>query len=319
MSNKKALIIGNDNYLNAPTLGGCINDSVSIEDLLKHNEDGTGNFSTRRKNDLSNYQMKDEIESFLSRKSSYALIYFSGHGYINDKGGFLCGIDARKGHAGISMNWLSETINKCSIPEIAVILDCCHAGKMFDTEDKDVEFALIKHGVTVLAATTKNDTAAEFCGKGVFTSILVEGLSGAAKDILGNVSVAGLYACAEKMLSPFQQRPVFKSFVEQITTIRKCTPLISETDLRKIITSSFFPEIEAKITVNHHILNQENFQFDISLETYLMLSAYEKAGLLECNQGKTLIQSTLDPNWGECSLSKYGKYIWRLVKNDQIN
>ena len=317
MSNKKALIIGNDNYRTVSKLRGCINDTISIEALLKYNEDGTSNFSTRKKNDLSNGQMKGEVENFLNRRSSYALIYFSGHGYINQDGGFLCGIDASKGDVGISMKWLSETINNCDIPEVAIILDCCHAGEMFNVQDEDVEFALIKQGVTVLAATTKNDIAAEFCGKGVFTSIIVEALKGAAKDILGNISISGLYACTEKMLSPFQQRPVFKSFVDQIAKIRKCTPLISETDLRKIITSDFFPEIEATITVNRHILDQKNFEFDIPFETFLKLNVYEKAGLLECDHGKTLIETTL--LWGNCRLSIYGKYIWRLVKNDRIN
>jgi uncharacterized caspase-like protein len=314
--NRKALIIGNDNYQNVSKLNGCKNDTISMGYLLKNNEDGTGNFSTQIHNDLSNESIKEEIEQFLKRKCSYALIYYSGHGYINEEGGYLCGIDASKENFGVSMKWLSQTISDSEIPEITIILDCCHAGEMFNVS-VDEEFALLKPGVTVLAATTKNDTAAEFCGKGVFTSILVDGLKGAAKDILGNVSITGLYACAENMLSPFQQRPVFKSFVDQITPLRKCIPLVSEIDLKKLITDEFFPIIDFKIEVNPDILNQKKAEFDISFDTFLMLGTYEKAGLLECDSGKTLIETTLE--WGECRLSTYGKHVWQLVKKDRIN
>ncbi len=317
MSNKKALIIGNDDYRTASKLRGCKNDTKSVESLLKNNEDGTGNFSVYPHHDLDNQSIKKEIEQFLKRKSSYAIIYYSGHGYINENGGYLCGIDAAKGNIGVSMKWLSRIINDSKIPEITIILDCCHAGEMFNVSCRGDEFSLLRQGVTVLAATTKNDTAAEFCGKGVFTSILAEGLKGAAKDILGNISIAGLYACAENMLSPFQQRPVFKSFVDQITPIRKCIPLVSELDLKKLITDNFFPDPESTITVNRDILNQKKAEFDIPFDTFLILSAYEKAGLLECDTGKTLIETTLE--WGKCGLSVYGKHVWQLVKKDRLN
>ena len=317
MSNKKALIIGNDNYKEVSKLRGCKNDSASIEALLKYNEDETGNFSTNRHTDLDNDSIKREIEQFLKRKCAYALLYYAGHGHINEDGGYLCGIDAAKGNFGVSMKWLCQVINNCETPEITVILDCCHAGEMFNVSNKDGEFALLKQGVTVLAATTYNDTAAEFCGKGVFTSILAEGLKGAAKDILGNVSIAGLYACAENMLSPFQQRPVFKSFVDQITPLRKCIPLVSEVNLKKLITNEFFPDLESTISVNPDILRQRKADFDISFDTFLMLSTYEKAGLLQCDQGKSLIEATL--KWGKCRLSTYGKHVWQLVKKDRLN
>lgn len=317
MSYKKALIIGNDNYRVVSKLRGCKNDTASIETLLKSNEDGTRNFSTKKVTDLDNDSIKEEVEQFLKRKSRYALIYYSGHGYIDNDGGYICGIDAAEGSIGVSMKWLSKTINNSDTPEIAVILDCCHAGEMFNVSNKDGESALLRQGVTVLAATTKNDTAAEFCGKGVFTSILSEGLKGAAKDILGNISIAGLYACAENMLSPFQQRPVFKSFVDQITPLRKCIPLVSEVDLNKLITDDFFPEPDSAISVNPDILNQKKAEFDISFDSFLMLNTYEKAGLLECDQGKTLIETTL--GWGACRLSIYGKHVWQLVKKNRLN
>ncbi|MEO1257409.1 MAG: hypothetical protein AAFZ15_01385, partial [Bacteroidota bacterium] len=182
---------------------------------------------------------------------------------------------------------------------------------------KDNEFALLKQGVTVLAATTWDDTAAEFNGKGVFTTILLEGLNGAAKNILGDISIMGLYACAENMLSPFQQRPVFKTFIDQITPLRRCTPVVSEVNLNKLVTQEFFPKPESVVKVNPDILNKKKAEFDISFDTFLMLSTYEKAGLLECDDGKSLIETTLE--WGECRLSTYGKHVWRLLKNKRIN
>ncbi len=312
MGNKKALLIGNDNYSNAVNLSGCLNDTKAMEPLLQYNENGTRNFFTNRLNNLSNNNIKREIRKFLKRNSDYAMLYFSGHGYIDNNGGYLCGVDASKDKIGVSMTWISSLINDSKIPEIALVLDCCHAGAIFNVSSEGGELALLRQGVTVLAATSKNDTAAEFLDKGIFTSILEKGLKGAAKDVMGNVTLSGLYACAKNALNPFQQGPVFKSFVHQVTPIRICKPIISEIDLRKIVTKDFFQDLDSTINVNPDILIQRRAEFDISHDTYLMLHTYEKAGLIECDENKTLIETTM--GWGKCHLSTYGKYIWQLVK-----
>lgn len=313
---KKALLIGNNEYKYVNKLNGCVNDVEIIGKLLERNDDGQKNFSIWVEHNISNSEMQSTIENFLKRPSEHGLIYFSGHGCVTEQGGFICGTDARREQIGVSMTWLSEVIHKSTISQITLIFDCCHAGEMFNLADETKDFSLIRKGVSLLAATNRDDTAAEYLNRGIFSTILEEGLKGASADIFGNITIADLYSTAQNMLSPFQQRPVFKSVTDNISPIRTCNPLIDLTTLRKLNSSQFFPELTTKINVNSDILHKKKADFDIDYETYLTLFAFEKAGLISCEKKSSLIEETLE--WGSCHLSTYGKHVWNLIKNNRI-
>src|SRR6202044_1791372 len=74
----------------------------------------------------------------------------------------------------------------------------------------------------------------------VFTSLLVDALSGGAADLLGNITPGAVYAYIDQALGNFGQRPVFKTNVKKFISLRQVTPPIPLQDLRLI--TKYFPK-----------------------------------------------------------------------------
>lgn len=311
---RKALLIGNNTYDHATDLLGCTQDVLKMKEVLEKHGKGDPNFNVMDLYNLSNQSIQKEILELLKRKATYALLFFSGHGTTKDGEGFLCGKNSSsKNGLGVSMKWISDQINESKIPEITVILDCCHAGEFGNALDgTSFELTGLRKGVTILAATTSDDYAMEFGGKGIFTSLLYDGLNGSAADLLGHVTPVGLYNCAETILNPWQQRPVFKSFVDQMTPLRYCLPQVKKRITRQITDTEFFHKKDSFIELSKELFGEnEKEQKKLS-----MLSSFERSGLLQCPNRKTLNEAIL--NGDACYLSPYGQYIWQLVKNKSI-
>ncbi|MNJ82832.1 Caspase domain protein [compost metagenome] len=311
---RKALLIGVNEYDHYNRLKGCENDVSMIEEVLQCHEKGNPNFSISKSLNATNEIIKSEISALLERDATMALFYFSGHGNVTDDGGFICGRNTSKDNSGVSMDWIIEQINKSIIPEITLILDCCFAGEIANEETDGTIFTRLRKGVTILAATTETDTAAEFLRKGVFTSILYNGLKGAAKDIVGHVTAVSLYSNAESILSPWEQRPVFKSFVKQLTPLRFCIPTVRKQILRQMVHEPYFSYKEKLIPLNSELLQNESGV--IGEEELYAFAAFEKAGLLECPDGISLLQAIIENK--TCQLSPYGRHIWELFSKKSI-
>ena len=81
--------------------------------------------------------------------------------------------------------------------------------------------------------------ATEEDGAGVFTSLFVDALGGAAANLVGDVTPGGIYAHIDQSLGPWAQRPVFKTNVNRFVSLRKVQPSLELPQLRRI--SEFFP------------------------------------------------------------------------------
>lgn len=311
MEEKKALLIGNDKYDHVTNLRGCENDVLMMEEVLQCHEKGDPNFSIATLLNATNEGIQTEISLLLEREATLALLFFSGHGNVTEEGGFICGRNVSKENPGVSMGWIIDQVNQSSIQEITIILDCCYAGEIANEQTEGTIFTRLRKGVTILAATSENDTATEFLRKGVFSTILYNGLKGAAKDVLGHVTAVSLYNNAESLLSPWQQRPIFKSFVKKISPLRYCLPTVKKRVLRQMVTKPYFPSSNDIILLNRKMLqsgtklNEDDFLF--------VLGSFEKAGLLECPDRRTLLQAIMEEK--NCFLSPYGKHVWELFKN----
>lgn len=318
METKKAVLIGNNNYPHTTELKGCVNDAERIGDMLKTNGKGDPNFSVWKFHNLINAAIKNEISELLNDKRApdSALLYFAGHGYIDDSGGYICGVDSAKDEMGVPMSWLANQINGSRIKEIIIILDCCHAGEMLNDPSSDFELAIIRKGVTILAATTRADVASEFCGRGFFSDIIYDGLCGAAIDILGHVTAMRLYQNAELLLTPWQQRPVFKSYLSELKPLRKCLPPVRKKMLRIITKSPFFTDSEQQLQLSQDLLTGKTMVDEVEYSNLDLLLGFEKSGLLECLDRKHLLQAIETKE--NCSLSVYGKYFWKLVTNERV-
>jgi hypothetical protein len=240
---RKALIVGIDYYLNIRSLKGCVNDAYNVKSVLERHSDGTINFGTNllvasaANSLITRKYLKDKVIDLFKDNSDIAFFYFSGHGCLESTGGYLITSDCNEGDEGLSMNELLLIANNSPARNRVIVIDCCHSGQM-GTPEIEENKAILKEGMTILTASSADQYAIEKNGVGVFTSLMVDALSGSAANLVGDITPGSVYAHIDQSLGPWEQRPVFKTNVKNFTTLRKVQPSISLEDL-KMITSLF--------------------------------------------------------------------------------
>lgn len=247
---RKALVVGIDFYKHFGSLRGCVNDATSVKNVLERHADGTINFATPRlltctsdRDSIQKTQLKERVRELFADECDIALFYFAGHGFIEDTGGFLCTSDNPTGDDGLS---LAEVMNfACNSPakNKIIILDSCHSG-VLGNRSSSPGLAEIKEGMTILTASTAEQYAMEVPGggAGVFTSLFVDAMGGAAANLVGDVTPGSVYAHIDQSLGPWAQRPVFKTNVKTFVSLRKATAPIPLADLQAI--STHFPRAD---------------------------------------------------------------------------
>lgn len=241
---RKALVIGIDYYDNVSPLFGCVNDSFAVKSMLDRHTDGSVNFGVRHitgtgpKDPVPREELRGAIDELFSGDGEVALLYFAGHGHIEATGGYLCSSDVKTGNDGVSLAEVMIMANQSKIANRVIILDSCHSGVAGGSALQQ-KVAEINDGVTILTASTDEQYASEENGAGVFTSLLVDALGGAAANLVGEVTPGGVYAHVDQSLGPWAQRPVFKTNVKRFVSLRKVQPPLELAELRRI--SEFFP------------------------------------------------------------------------------
>ena len=244
---RKALIVGIDYYDHCNLLSGCVNDAHSVKSVLERHADGTVNFATPKiltgtssTDRVDKDELKDAVRELFADDSEIALFYFAGHGYIEDTGGFLCGTDSRTGDDGLSLSELMTIAARSAAKNKVIILDSCHSG-VAGNRPQMPAMAEIKEGMTILSASTAEQYAEEVPGggAGVFTSLFVDAIGGAAANLVGDVTPGSVYAHIDQSLGPWAQRPVFKTNVKTFVSLRKAAAPIPLADLQALAT--YFP------------------------------------------------------------------------------
>jgi len=241
---RKALIVGIDAYFHINSLSGCVNDAHSVKAVLERHADGTVNFATPRiitGTSMTDYvekaELKDAVRELFADDSETALFYFAGHGYIEDTGGFLCTSDCKNGDDGLSLAEVMTLASKSPAKNKVIILDSCHSG-IAGNQPETQGYAEVKEGMTILTASTAEQYALEVPGggAGVFTSLFVDALNGAAANLVGDVTPGSVYAHIDQSLGPWAQRPVFKTNVKTFVSLRKAAAPIALADLQALAT-----------------------------------------------------------------------------------
>jgi hypothetical protein len=241
---RKALVVGIDSYTNVSPLHGCVNDSFSVKGMLDRHADGSVNFgvkhltATGQNDPIGREELRDAIKGLFAGDGEVSLLYFAGHGHIEATGGYLCASDVKSGNDGVPLTEIMTMANQSRIQNRVIILDSCHSGVAGGSALQQ-QVAEISDGVTILTASTDEQYASEENGAGVFTSLLVDALGGAAANLVGDVTPGGVYAHVDQSLGPWAQRPVFKTNVKRFVSLRKVQPPLELADLRRI--SEFFP------------------------------------------------------------------------------
>lgn len=250
---RKALIVGIDHYDKFGSLRGAVNDAYSVKNVLARHADGTVNFAQPKlmvaaghESAISRTQLREAVEELFLDNADISLFYFSGHGYIDSVGGFLCASDCERGHDGLALSEIMTFASNSPARNKIVILDCCHGG-IAGNSPTSPSFAEIKDGVTILTASTADQYALESGGSGVFTNLLVDALNGAAANLVGDITPGSVYAHVDQSLGPWNQRPVFKTNVERFVSLRKADAPIQLSDLQKLTSLFEYPSTQLRL------------------------------------------------------------------------
>jgi len=241
---RKALVVGINYYEHASKLYGCVDDAHAVKSVLERNSDGTVNFGvkllsgTGPTEPVLRSELRDHIRDLFSGECDIALFYFAGHGHIEETGGYLIAGDSKTGDEGIPIGDVLTFANKSAARNRIIVLDSCHSG-IAGASPSAPTSAELKEGITILTASTANQYATEKNGAGIFTTLFVDALNGAAGNLVGDVTPGSVYAHIDQSLGPWDQRPVFKTNIKSFVSLRKVQPPISLLELQRI--TEFFP------------------------------------------------------------------------------
>lgn len=321
---RKALIVGIDNYTQCP-LHGCCNDADAVARVLEDNGDGSPNFSVKIEKDVcSKAKLRGLIEDCFSGDADIALFYYSGHGHIDSVGGYLVTPDFTNHDYGVSLQEVLAIANASRCKDKIIVLDSCFSGFMGSINTAGQNTAVINEGVTILTASRSSETSAEINGHGLFTSLLLEALSGGAADITGHITPGGIYAYIDKALGPWEQRPVFKTNVTRFTSLRNVIPQVDISIIRKLcnyfstenskfaIDPSFEPTNSPSVT--HEVV--QPYANSVNTKIFSDLQKLEGIGLVVPVGEDHMYFAAM--NSKSCALTSIGKQYWRLVHNKLI-
>lgn len=325
---KKALLIGINNYPNGNELTGCVEDIKSLKSVIERNSDGKVNFSVRLMSDeQSSENAMDAIKELFNDTSDMAMLYFSGHGFINDTGAEIVFPDNIRTtdsyYKGIQMKDIMDVVNASKVRNKIVILDCCHSGNMGKYKLEETG-SLLSTGVSILTACREDEYAMEMGGHGIFTEQLCEALRGGAADFLGNITMGGVYAYIDRAFGAWGQRPIFKTNVTEFAPIKTVTPNVPLTEILKLTDLFAADNTEIQLDPSYEFTNDPNQEHKV-VEPYAKEENVGKFKTLQKLQSIGFVKPVGEEhmyfaamNSKTCTLTELGKYYWRLVKNNKI-
>lgn len=313
---RKALVVGIDDYPFSP-LKGCVSDSVQIARLLEKHGDQRPNFEVKRllssEKPITKSLLKDAINLLFDDDPDIALLYFSGHGYLNSYGGYLVTTDFKKYDEGVSMSDILRLANNSKAKNKVVILDCCHSGSFAVPHIANSGFSELSDGLTVLTACRAHEASIEE-GKGVFSALLIDALEGQCADLTGNILPSSIYAYIDRALGIWQQRPAFKTNVSRFVSLREVTPPVSLSILRKITHYFASPNDEYPLTPKYEFTHPGAEETAVAI--FKELQKFESIGFVLPVGEEHMYFAAI--NSKSCKLTTLGKQYWNLVKSGKI-
>lgn len=327
---RKALIVGVDFYEHFNSLSGCVNDAYSVHAAMERHADGSINFADPKLligagNPVTRQVLKDSIRELFEDDAEIAVLYFAGHGYVEDTGGFLCTSDSSNGDDGVPLAEVMTLANRSPATNKVIILDSCHSGAAGDNPNV-AQMAEIREGVTILAASSAHQYALEAPGggSGVFTDLMVDAMNGSAANLVGDVTPGSVYAHIDQSLGPWQQRPVFKTNVRTFVSLRKATPPIALSGLHAL--TDFFPAADHRLPLNPSFEPERSPEQQADTEipapdpaktaVFKILQDQVKVNLVRPVDAPHMWHAAMQSK--SCELTVLGQHYWRLVTDRLI-
>lgn len=309
---RRALLVGINEYPTSP-LKGCVNDAKRMQEVFETHQNGDKNFSckllTSTDTHVSRGTLKATIKQLFNHNDNdTTLLYFSGHGATTSAGTYLVTQDAKPDDEGVSLMEIVALANHSKAKEVIIILDCCHAGDAGNSIDLGERKVILREGVSILAASSASQYSYEKGGFGLFTGIIYDAMQGSAADVRGKIVLSSLYYYADTQLDAWKQRPVFKSHVSQMISLRNCTPKIPLPILRKLPV--YFEGTKNGFQLSPNYIATANGNKEL-LEIMEHLQMYYANGLVQLPDENTLEKTA--KNSKTCILTPLGKYYKNLV------
>lgn len=321
---RKALIIGIDKYPKAP-LNGCVNDAREFASIIGTNRDDSPNFDVKLETNVpTRAELRNLITDLFNADSEIALLYFSGHGFINELGGYIVTPDYKRYDEGVSMDEILNLANNSKAKNRVIILDCCYSGAIGNPQIAGGNTTQIGVGVTILTASKSDEVSMELNGHGVFTHLLLDSLKGSAADIRGNITPGGVYAHIDQSLGSWEQRPVFKTNVTEFTPLRTIDPQVHDSLLRELTdlfpsATDLFqldPSFEDTNTGQNEHKSKKPYAKPENIVVFKKLQKLQSVGLVVPVGEEFMYFAAM--NSKACKLTNLGYHYWRLVNKKRI-
>jgi hypothetical protein len=321
MNERIALLVGIDNYPGRLKLRGCINDAKRLSQMLATHGNGSPNFSDiKLKKDVARRSdLRAMIIRFFSSDATLGIFYFAGHGYLNERGGYIVTPDFDMYDEGIPMDELLAIANESLIRHKIIILDCCHSGAIGTPKLFGGRSCIISEGVTIITACRQAEQAIESGANGVFTSLLLDALHGGAADAAGYITPGNIYSYVDRSLSLHEQRPMFKTNISSFISVRNVVPRLPRTSLVKL--TDYFANADDRHALNpsYEFTNHpdklqklaEPFANKKNVVIMQNLQKMVKAGLVVPVGEDHMYFAAM--NSKSCKLTPLGQHYWRIL------
>lgn len=316
---RKALVVGIDHYSKINRLFGCVNDAHAVKNVLERNSDGTVNFGVKflvasdDRSKVLRASLRESVQELFSEANEIALLYFAGHGHVDAAGGYLCSSDTETGDDGLSLREVLSFANKSKAKNRVIVLDSCHSGSAGE-HSLTPQSSELTEGLTILTASTTEQYASEENGSGVFTTLFVNALSGAAGNLVGDVTPGSVYAHIDQSLGPWDQRPVFKTNVKSFVSLRKVQPPISIADLHKL--TELFPTPGFDFRLDPTFEPKSPSPDKKNTETFAILQKLNRVNLVVPVGAIHMYFAAMENK--SCRLTVLGEHYRRLVERNRI-
>ena len=316
---KRALLIGIDQYDRFNGLNGCVNDVQALAPLLARHEYQLPNFDchayTSDNRRVDRAFLLEAIDTLLSPGADVGLLYFAGHGSQVRNDVLLVTQDGTSIEPGIGVSTILGKANTSSLREIIIILDCCFSGGAGGVPQLGPDVALMRNGLALLTASRSDQTAAETpAGRGLFSVYLCGALEGGAADILGKVTVAGLYAYLSESFGPWDQRPTFKSNLDRLHELRQCAPAVPLDELRRL--PDIFPNPSHDLPLDPSYEPDAQPRHPEHEAIFGILQRCRGAKLVVPVGADHMYYAAVDSK--ACRLTPLGKLYWRLAQKARL-
>jgi Caspase domain len=232
----RALVVALSEYNNLKPLDFCKNDGEKMLSLLKklnYDIPETREIIGDTHSESLKFTIHDFFINQYNRAEDTLLFYFSGHGVMDSEGDlYLAPTDMDPDaplRKGFPFYYITKLMNMCVSTSVITILDCCFSGaaKLKGDEDAESKQSISEitrksnrlkqgQGKCLLAASQGYQEAVNLKEENLslYTYYLLQGLSGIAKNELGNVTVSTLssyvYNGVTNPINGLKQQPISK-------------------------------------------------------------------------------------------------------------